>query len=315
MTHRPPTTWGVTDVTDDGDLRFDAPDDPVVSAVTHGGPLRSFVDNLAHLVDEARLQFTDAGVTVRVRDPANVCMTAQTWPASGFSSYQVNNDNGVTVGMPLNLDGPGDLRRATRYARRGRGSKSGDPVRLDVFNDGDATRVRVAILRPDQRTKRVSWFFGIDPGALREEPDLPGLELPYRGDPSPDALGDAVGSLDAHEHAWIGADGKTLVIGTQASTNPHLDADDDVMTADSVELPNRAWDINDPDGDVDDVDGSMFSLSYLTTIVNAVDDIEASRLTLSFGDDFPMKVDWQNTDWGIEGQHMVAPRISKADDV
>jgi hypothetical protein len=307
-------------VDDDNGLRFDPPDDPapIVSFVTHGGPLRSFIDNLARLVDEARFRFTDNGLRVNAVDPANVCMTRQEWPASAFGSYQLDSGgNNVVIGMPLHLEGGGDhgdLRRATKYARRGRGSKRGDPVRLDIYDDGSEPRVRVAILRPDQLTKRVSWFYSIDPAMLRDDPDDLNAKLAYRADPSPDVLHDVVESLDDYEHAHIGADGKTLVVGTQASANPYLDADDDVMTADSVELPNRAWNIFDPDGDVDDFEGALFSLSYLELITGALDDVEASRQTLSFDGEMPLKTEWQNTDWGIEGMHMVAPRIGKSDD-
>lgn len=307
-------------IDDDEGLRFDPPDDPppVVSLVTHGGPLRSFIDNLARLVDEARFRFTDDGLRVNAVDAANVCMTRQEWPASAFGSYQLNSDdNRAVIGMPLHLEGGGDhgdLRRATKYARRGRGSKQGDPVRLDIYDDGSECRVRVAILRPDQLTKRVSMFYSIDSAMLRDDPDGLNATLDYRADPAPDVLHDVVQSLDDYQHAHIGADGRTLVVGTQASANPYLDADDEVLTADSVELPNRAWSILDSDGLVDDFDGSLFSLSYLELITGALDDVEASRQTLSFDDEMPLKAEWQNTDWGIEGMHMVAPRIGKSDD-
>jgi proliferating cell nuclear antigen len=294
------------------DLQFTPPDGAAISFVTQGDPIRSFIDAITPIVKEAHAQFTDTGLEVRAVDPANVSMVQMNWPAAGFTAY---NGSDVHVGMPFNHTDP-DLRDAVAWARRGRGDDDGDPVRVDVYDDAESTRVRVAVLRPDQRAKRVSWFFALDPDVIRSNPDIPELELPYRADPEPETFIDAIGGLDANKYVWFGAAGRTFIIATHAEHNPTLDANGDgdrSASIDTVELPDRAWTVHDH-GPVEHVEGSLFSHSYIDDYTGGLRRA-ASRLTVSFGDELPAQIEFQHTDWGFDGTYMVAPRIRSDDDV
>jgi hypothetical protein len=300
----------------DGDLQYDAPDGSAATVVTQGDPIRSFLDLPTAVVREAIWDFDSDGISVLSADLANVGMVDVTFPADGMTSYDVDGD--IAVGMPMDLDSNADLKSALSFARRGRGNDNGDPVRIDIYrNDGgQANRVRVAVIRPDQRTKRVSWFFAIDPDSLRQRPDIPSLDLPYRADVDVDTWVDTVDALKRHDHAWVTADGRDLIVGTQATRNPHIadDASADGLGVDVVELPNRAWAVDDADGVVDDADGSLFSTDYLVDFSRGVKQSKADSVKLSFGDEWPMKLQFTNTDWGISGQYMVAPRIQSDGD-
>jgi len=293
------------------DLQFTPPDGAAVSFVTQGDPIRSFIDAITPIVKEAHVHCSDTGLEARAVDPANVSMVDVTWPAEGFTAYSGTE---LHVGMPFNLTDP-DLGDAVAWARRGRGTDDGDPVRVDVYDDAESTRVRVAILRPDQHAKRVSWFFALDPDSVRARPEIPDMELPYRADPDPETFIDAVNGLDVHDYIWFTARGRTFVIGTRPTHNPTLDVDNDVdrsVGIDSVELPDRAWTIDD--GGIERVEGSLFSRDYIDSFTEGLRRV-ASSITVSFGDEYPARIQFQHTDWGIQGTYLVAPRISSDDDV
>lgn len=301
-------------VDDSDDLGFDAPDGATATIVTQGDPIRSFLTAIVKplSLNEAKFRFSGDALDVRAVDPANVGMVDVTAPAEMFTAYHADD---VTVGMPLDTDSGPSLKRALQYARKGHQGQNGDPVRIDVYEHGSATRVRVAIIRSDQQTKRVSEFFTVDPDLIRQEPDIPDLSLSYRADPDVAALADAVDDLKRYDHAWFSAADRTLVIGTSPTRNPSLaqydpDDDDDPDVVDAIEFPNHAWAVDDPDGKVSDADGSMFSTAYLRDFAAALKASKADRVTLKFGDEFPALFDFQSNDHGFSGRYMVAPRIS-----
>jgi len=293
----------------DEKLRFDAPDDADVSILTHGEPIREFVRLQTPLVDEARWQFTDDGIVVQAVDPANVGMIDLDAYDGGFDQYRKRTDD-LEVGMPLTTGG--NLKNALAFARKGRGSDNGDPVRIDILDRGK--RVRIAILRPDQNTKRVSEFYAIDPDSMRQKPDIPDLNLTYRAAPGIEPLTDGIRDLDrSHDHVWFTAIDRTLVIGSQPTRNPTMAGNAGAESVDTVEFPNAAWSTTTDDGAVEHAHGSMFSANFLRDFTKAIDATKMDRVTLKFGDEFPTIMAFEHDDWGFDGQYMLAPRISNDD--
>ena len=205
-------TDATTDVpTDTGDanLDFDSPDDAAATVVTQGDPIRSLLDAVTVLVDDAKVRFSPDGFTVTAVDPANVGMVDLNAPSAAFTGF--DSQDALVVGMPLER-----LQNALKFARKGRKGDSGDPVRIDVIDDDDRMRVRVAVIRPDQQAKRVSEFFAIDPNSIRQEPDIPSLGLPHQAQPDIDGFQAAIRDLKRnHDHVWLGRTGPTLVLGSQ----------------------------------------------------------------------------------------------------
>lgn len=306
----------IEEQTDDrtGDLSFDTPDGSVASIVTAGDPMRSWLGALTVLVDEAKFRIDETGLSVSAVDPANVGMVSIDWDEAGFTDFRFHADEDeLVVGMPLSgFASGGDLKTALGYARKRSGN--GDPVRIDVIQDGGRTRIQVAVIRPDQQAKRVTEFFAIDPDSVRQEPDIPDLskKLPNRSQPGVDALADALAET-IHDHVFLERDDATLVIGNQPTENPNLDSDDDVV--DTFEFPNAAWEKDDED--IEDgvgMGGSVFSIDYLKDFVEGLGKSKADRMTLDFGEEYPARIDWDATDWGISGQYMLAPRIMRDDE-
>lgn len=283
---------------DDGEheLGFDVPGEPDATIVTTADPLRSLVFVLGGIVEECRLELSPSGLTTTANDPANVALIDVEVPASTFAAFEASE---LTLGLPIDT-----LRRAVSFARK----RQDDPVRIDVFREESRDRVRVAVLRPDQRVRRVSEFYALDPGSVRESPDPPELELSNHAAPGIDALGDAIDELGrSHNHAWFSREGQTLIFGSQPTANPELDDDSELV--DVVTFPEAAW----SDDGAESIDGSIFSLSYLEEVIGMLDSGKADRLTVSFGDQIPVEITAEWVDWGFTATAMIAPRMESDD--
>jgi len=290
---------GETQVPEDtgDDLGFDAPEDSAAAFATTGKPIRSLLRLPTALVKEAKLNVDPDGLSITAVDPANVGMIDLTVHADGFSGFQVNRD--VTVGVNFKT-----LTSALSFARM----PDDDPVRIDILDPGgDVPRMRVAVIRPDQQMKRVTVFSLIDPDAVRDEPDVPGIDLPFRATPGIDALNDAVKSLtDGHDHAGVAIDGSALVIGSTMSSDVQLTDSDSDDRADTAVFPNAAWIEGAEDGDGQ---GSLFSLDYLRDMTKALKRSKMDRVTLKFGIEYPTMLQFNHADWNASGQFLLAPRI------
>ena len=281
---------------DDGEreLGFDAPAEADATIVTSADPLRSLLELPQALVEECRVHLEDDGLKIRAVDPANVGLVSLSVPASSFETYAVADS--LTIGLPLDT-----LAKSVRFARK----RQDDPVRVDVFPEGERARLRAAALRPNQRMRRVSEFYTINPDSLRQEPDVPDIELPNMAAPDVDALGDAIAELERlNEYVWFSRDGETFIIGSQPIGESQLDEDHAVV--DSVTFPEAAW----SETGEDTARGSMFSIDYLADAIGALDAAKADRVTLSFGDELPTRIRGEWVEWGFTATFMVAPRTT-----
>lgn len=289
-----------------------APDGSVVTATTTGGVLRPFVESITAVDNEAVFQWTDGGLSVVLVDPANVLMVDNRAPKPVWDHYDATD---VDVGLTLDDRGSSDLLSALSFARKGRGSNDGYPVRLDIYpanDDFDKKRIRVEILRQDTNTRRTTWFHEIDPNLMRDQPEIPDhVETPYRAEPDLPTFTEAVKSLNEQYPLFVG-DGQDFIVGSKPTRNPlqSLNTPDE-DTADTVTFEGVAWDVTDKDGEITD-DGTMgarFSDRYLLDCVDGITDAEATQFLVKWGDDVPVWLEWQNTDHGTEGAYMLAPRM------
>jgi len=277
-------------------LKPESDDSAAVSILTNGDPVRSWTRISNAVVDECKLRVDSDGLHVTAVDPANVAMVKTTFPAEGLRGFELADDDLV---FGVNLE---TFTSALKWARK-RG-EDGDPVSIDLFTDPD--RMRVSITRPNQRMKRVSEWFGIDPDMIRQEPDVPDLDLPDRADPDPGNLIDAVGAVDDHrDYAFITRDDETFVLSTRDGGDTTLGADEDEgAESGAVFMPETAWSENG-----DESTSSLFSLDYLEDLAAAIKKSKADRMTVHWGEEFPVKMFFDHEDWGITSQYLLAPRI------
>jgi len=241
-------------------------------------PVATLSDAIAALrtiVDESKLRFDETGLQSRAVDPANVAMVDVTVPSGGFERLDVDDE--TTLG--INLETLADV--------------------LGMAESGD-----VLIAELNAETKKLELSFPgtgleytcalIDPDAIRQEPDIPDLDLGgefvvpgraiYRGLSAADLVSDHI--------RFEGVADDTL----------RLSADGDTDTVD-LEIDDTLI-----DGELtgDDQTESLFSLEYLTDITRPIGN--DSAVTVDLGSEMPVKLHFGMGD-DIDVEAMVAPRI------
>lgn len=243
-------------------------------------PVATMTDAIAALrtiVDESKLRFDDAGLRSRVVDPANIAMVDVDVPASAFERLTVADE--TTLGVSLET-----------FA--------------DVLGMAESDDDLIASLNAE--TKKLELEFPatgleytcalIDPDSIRQEPDIPDLDLGGEFIVRGRAIDRGLSAADlVSDHIRLtGVDNGTL----------RLSADGDTDTVD-LEIT----------GDGDLIDGSLngdeqeslFSLDYLSDISRPIG--SDSAVTVDLGGEMPVKMHFETGDGDIGVTAMVAPRI------
>jgi len=240
----------------------------IVSASTFGDAL----DSVSVLVDECKIRLNEEELAIRAVDPANVGMVDLTLEAAAFESYEA--DGGV-IGVNLNR-----LEDIVGMA------SADDLVHLEL--DEETRKLHI-------RMDGLSYTLAlIDPDSIRQEPDIPDLDLP----------------------AQIVVEGNQLDRGITAAD----------MVSDHIRL--RVDDVDEAfyiqaEGDTDDVDfemdredlidlqvgpaDSLFSLDYLKDMNKAIPG--DAEVTVELGEEFPVKLHYELAEGLGNVTYMLAPRI------
>jgi proliferating cell nuclear antigen len=234
--------------------------------------LQSTLDSVGVLVDECKIHLEGDGLEIRAVDPANVGMVDLSLDAAAFESYEA--DGGV-IGVNL--------------------------VRLkDIAGMADADQL--VHLELDEETRKLHISIDgleytlalIDPESIREEPDLPDLDLPATVVIEGRDIDRAVTAADmVSDHIELGVDESEAVFYVRAegdTDDVHLELGVD----DLIDLvPGEA--------------SSLFSLDYLKDMNKAIPADAEVRVEL--GEEFPVKLHFDIA--GGEGTvtYMLAPRI------
>jgi proliferating cell nuclear antigen len=227
------------------------------------------------IVAECKLQCTDDGLAVKAVDPANVAMCSMELDAGACATYRAG---GETLG-----------------------------INLERFSDvvGMADDDQLVHLELDADRKLAIEFGGlsftlalIDPESIRDEPDLPDLDLPAtyvfeasefgRGVSAADLVGDHVELVGADDELRVVAEGDTDDVTTTLS-------DDELLQA-----------VHSGDGEV----SSLFSLDYLEDLTAPLS--KDDECSLQLGDEFPMRLKYSLGNGGddpVSVEAMCAPRI------
>lgn len=250
--------------------------------------LQTFLERVQTVVDECKVRLTQDGMSTRAVDPANVCMTDQFVDPQAFESYDVRRDAliGVNLGQFAGFVTPA-------------------PADEIVHLDHD----------PATRTLSVQWgghswrMALIDPDSIRQEPDLPDLDLSTEVDVPGRVFNSAVRFADSvSDHMKVTTEidehrrhGAVLVFSAEGDT--------DEYTGEYPDGEQVAFEQYDTD-----MASSLFSLDYLKDIANVIGADET--VALIHGQEFPIKL----TSSLVVGagddamqigrsQYMLAPRI------
>jgi len=240
----------------------------IVSAVI----LQDALDAVSVLVDECKIRLTEDDFAIRAVDPANVGMVDLALATSAFESYSADD---TVIGV--------NLAKLQDFV----GMAKGDQL-VELELDAETRKLNI---RMDGLSSTLAL---IDPDSIRQEPDIPDLDLPAevvlegaqfdRGIKAADMVSDHVQLLvdDSAEAFHIHAQG---------------DADDvdfELGVEDLIALTAGAAD-------------SLFSLDYLKDMNKAVP--RDAELTIELGEEFPVKLSYIFADADGSVTYMLAPRI------
>jgi proliferating cell nuclear antigen len=241
-------------------------------AIVRAERLQSTLDSVGVLVDECKIHLDDGGIEIRAVDPANVGMVDLTLDAEAFESYEADGGLiGVNLVRLQDIAGMAD---------------SGQLVELEL--DEETRKLHISI---DGLEYTLAL---IDPESIREEPDLPDLDLSStiviqgrdidRAVTAADMVSDHIelGVDEADEHFYVKAQGDT--------DDVHLELD----TEDLIDL-------------VAGEASSLFSLDYLQDMNKAIP--KDTEVTMELGEEFPVKLHFDIAEGEGSVTYMLAPRI------
>jgi proliferating cell nuclear antigen len=241
-------------------------------AIVRADRLQATLDSVGVLVEECKIHLDESGVEIRAVDPANVGMVDLSLDEAAFESYQAD---GGLIGVNL-----------TRLADIAGMADSDQLVHLEL--DEETRKLHISI---DGLEYTLAL---IDPESIREEPDLPELDLPATVIIEGRDIDRAVTAADmVSDHIELGVDedGRLFYVSAAGDTDDvHLELDDDDLV-DLVAGPAA----------------SLFSLDYLQDMDRAIP--KDAEVTLELGEEFPMKLHFDIAEGKGAATYMLAPRI------
>lgn len=254
-------------------------EDSAFSAAIQGKQLQQTLDYVTALVDECKFRIEATGLSIRAVDPANVGMVDLFLPAGAFESWRQTDDETV-LGIPLE--------RMDEIV----GMADGDEL-VQFELDAEARQLNFSI-------SNISYTLSlIDPDAIRQEPDIPELDLTAEVvfDGSQFSRGIAAADM-VSEHIRFAVTPRNA--GGATEDTFHIQANGDV---DDVDLSLTGDDVIDIDaGEAD----SLFALDYLKSMQKPIG--KNDEISMELGEEFPMKFHTQYAEGG-EVTYMLAPRI------
>lgn len=241
-------------------------------ATLKGSTFQDMLEPVDALVDECKIHLNEDGVVTRAVDPANVGMVDFELEESAFESYDA--DGGV---IGVNLTRLGDIAGM---------ADNDDNVHLEL--DEDTRKLHI-------KFDGLSYTLAlIDPDSIRQEPDIPELDLSAIVHLESSQFDRAMTAADmVSDHVSLRVDEPEDVFLVEAEG----DTDDVSFELDREDL----LDLQAADAH------SLFSLDYLKDMNKAVP--SDAELELNLGEEFPLKLFYDIADGDGHVVFMLAPRI------
>jgi len=241
-------------------------------AIVDADTLRTTLDSVSVLVDECKIHLNEDGIEIRAVDPANVGMVDLELDASAFESYEADGGLiGVNLSRLEDIAGMAD---------------KGQLVQLELDEETRKLHIQIDGL---EYTLAL-----IDPDSIRQEPELPDLDLPARIVIEGADISRAVKAADmVSDHIALGVD----------ATEEHFYVDAQGDT-DDVHLELTRDDLIDLEaGDAH----SLFSLDYLKDMEKALP--KDAEVAMDLGQEYPVKLHFDIAEGQGRVTFMLAPRI------
>lgn len=255
--------------------------DTVVETIVRAEVIQTAIDQLTTIVGESVLEFSSDGIYTSAIDPANVALAEVDIGAGALESVP---DGSFVAGADLNsLDD---------YLS----GASGDDLVSFAF-DPESRRLT---LKHTNRTFKMSM---IDPDMVRDSSDIPEMELTSTvflpSGVFSDALDTAalIQSRDGQVTLVSNADGGTFEVLAEGDIDEARVTLDDEL-GDGTQLGNFE---------------TIYSLPYLNGGSGIVSGIPSGvDLRIRYGEELPMKMDYEFADGHAEALLMLAPRINSS---
>jgi len=260
------------EVEDDSTDADDTMESTGVGMIVNATTLQETLDTIGALVDECKIHLEEDSIRIRAVDPANVGMVDVELDASALESY---TGNGGVIGV--NLDRLNDIA----------GMADSDQL-INLELDEETRKLHIQI---DGLEYTLAL---IDPNSIRQEPDLPDLDLATEVVIEAGELQRGIKAADmVSDHIQLRADRDREEFYMTAEG----DTDDTNLTLTREDL------IDLVPGDAD----SLYSLDYLQDMVKAMPKNVA--VTMELGEEFPVKLHFEYADGTGKATYMLAPRI------
>ncbi|MFB6193702.1 MAG: DNA polymerase sliding clamp [Halobaculum sp.] len=242
------------------------------TAIVSASTLQDALDSVSVLVDECKIQLNEEELAIQAVDPANVAMVDLSLEAAAFESYEAD---GGLIGVNLN--------RLEDIASM---ADSGDLIHLEL--DEETRKLNISI-------DGLSYTLAlIDPDSIRDEPDIPDLDLPGEIVPEGAQLDRGITAADMvsdYIRLRIDEGEETFVIEAEGDTD---DVNFRLAREDLIDLTVGPAD-------------SLLSLDYLKDMNKAIPN--DAEVTVELGDDFPVKFHYDFAEGLGHVTFMLAPRI------
>ena len=241
-------------------------------AIVTASTLKDVLSSVGALVEECKIHLDEDGIAIRAVDAATVGMVDVQLASSAFESYE--SDGGL---IGVNLSRLSDIAGM---------AGSSDLILLEL--DEETGKLHITL---DDLEYTLAL---IDPDSIRQEPDIPNLDLPAIVTLEGTDINRAVRAADmVSDHIAMGvdADAEEFYVDAEGDTDDvHLALGRDEL----IDLES---------GDAH----SLFSLEYLKEMNAAID--KDAEVVLELGNEHPVTISFQVAEGQGEVTYMLAPRI------
>lgn len=233
--------------------------------------LKSSIEAISNLIDEAGINVDNEGLKLRAMDPAHVALVDFQLSKEAFDNFEVTEP--VVLGV--------DLERLNTILKR---AGPGDVISLGL--DEDKNMLKIKIKNTSTRTFGLPLIDVSD-----EELKVPSLDFPSSVEVHPNILKEAIKDAEiVSDHVTLKTDENNLYISAKGDLG---NVSVKVLKDDAIEFLSS--------GEV----SSMFSLEYLVDMMKASG--LADTVKINLGNDIPVRVDFKAEN--INLAFLLAPRI------
>jgi proliferating cell nuclear antigen len=232
--------------------------------------LKTVLDAVSTLVDEAKIQVTAEGISLKAVDPAHVAMVDLSIGKKAFAEYKATD-----MDMGVDLDKLKDILKL---------AGSGDTIDLEYKEDQHRLVFKIGHI-----TRRMALVDTANMG----DPKVPNLNLPNQVTVLAGELQQGIKASEAvSDHIALVAHGKSFELIADGDTDQvHLALSDGDLV--KIQAPDKSR--------------SLFSLDYFSNMSKVAKPTDA--ITLHLGTDYPVKFEFDIAEGGGHIIYLLAPRI------